>query len=49
MPHSASVMPSRATLSSTSAVTRITSAKRSGRQAAYTESAPLSAKRSSAE
>jgi hypothetical protein len=40
--HSDSVMPSRATSSSTSAATRVTSAKRSGRHAAYTDNAPAS-------
>ncbi|CNL30473.1 Uncharacterised protein [Mycobacterium tuberculosis] len=49
MRHSASVMPSRATAASTSLVTFMTSAKRSGWHAAYTDSAPLSAKMSSAE
>ena len=49
MRHSASVMPLRATDSSTWLVTRITSANRSGWQAAYTDRVPLSAKMSTAE
>ena len=47
--HSASVMPSRATVSRTSVVTLTTSGNRSGRHAAYTEIAPLSQNVSTAE
>ena len=49
MRHSASVMPSRATVSSTSEVRRTTSPNRSGRHPAYTENAPLSENVSTAE